>query len=81
MKNEGNISLTFLEKQLAWCKEQDRILEEIEATLYEMKAVAEYAAENKLDPFEIKALEEELVTLQQKVTSLEKHLQSSKLTH
>ena len=38
----------FLEEQLEWCKEQDRILEEIEMKLHEMKRIAEYALEHEL---------------------------------
>lgn len=38
----------FLEEQIEWYKEQDRILEEIEVKLYEMKEIAEYALEYEL---------------------------------
>ncbi|MDN3361227.1 MULTISPECIES: hypothetical protein [Priestia] len=42
----------FLEQQLEWCKEQDRILEEIEMKLYEMKIIAEYAFNHELTSLE-----------------------------
>lgn len=48
-----NVNQKFLEEQLDWCKEQDRILEEMETTLYKMKKIVEYTAVNKLNPFEI----------------------------
>ena len=38
----------FLEELLEWCKEQDRILEEIDMKLHEMKEIAEYALEHDL---------------------------------
>lgn len=46
-----DVSLNFLEEQLEWCKEQDRILYKIETKLYEMEEIAEYAPKNNLYPF------------------------------
>ena len=39
----------FLEQQLEWFKEQDRILEEIEMKLHEMKKIAQYALDHELN--------------------------------
>jgi hypothetical protein len=36
----------FLKQQLYWCKEQDRILEEIDIKLHDMKKIAEYTLEH-----------------------------------
>ncbi|WP_232454591.1 hypothetical protein [Domibacillus aminovorans] len=38
----------FLEQQLERCKEHDRILEEIEVKLYEMKKLAGHVLEHEL---------------------------------
>lgn len=66
----------FLEEQLRWCKERDYILEEIEVRLYEMKRIAEYAAEQKLSSVEIDRLNGQLDELKHEVFALEKRLDS-----
>lgn len=76
-----NVNQKFLEEQLDWCKKQDRILEAMETTLYKMKRIAEYAAENKLNPFETKRLNDEMNLLKEEVASLEKQLRPSQITH
>lgn len=63
------------------CKEQDHTLEEIETTLYEMKKIAEYASENKLNSFEKKKLNDEMNLLKEEVDSLEKQLRQLQITH
>ena len=64
----------FLEQQLQWCKEQDRILEEIEIKLYEMKRIAEYALHQELNPLEINQLNIQMKELESEVHFLEKQL-------
>ncbi|MBY0029947.1 hypothetical protein H7K20_22965 [Priestia aryabhattai] len=66
----------FLEQQLEWCKEQDRILEDIEMKLYEMKRIAEYAFNHELTPLEIDQLNVQLKDLESDVYFLEKQLGS-----
>ncbi|MEI2439429.1 hypothetical protein V8V73_02560 [Priestia megaterium] len=66
----------FLEQQLEWCKEQDRILEEIEMKLYEMKKVAEYAFNHELTSLETKQLNRQIKELESEVHFLEKQLHS-----
>ena len=66
----------FLEEQLEWCKEQDRILEEIDVKLHEMKKIAEYALEHELTSVEIDKLNSQLNELKREVHSLEKQLHS-----
>ncbi|KEF40312.1 hypothetical protein M670_00338 [Schinkia azotoformans MEV2011] len=66
----------FLEDQLQWCKEQDRILEEIESKLYEMKKIAAYALKHDLSLIEINELNGQLGNLKNQVKILEKRLQS-----
>ncbi|WP_416420281.1 hypothetical protein ACLZHR_22300 [Priestia aryabhattai] len=64
----------FLEQQLEWCKEQDRILEEIEMKLYEMKKIAEYAFNHELTPHSTNQLNNQLKELKSEVQFLEKQL-------
>lgn len=66
----------FLEEQLQWCKEQDKILEEIDSKLHEMKRIAEYAIEQKLHSEEIERLNGQLNELKSEIHSLEKQLQT-----
>ncbi|RKQ12325.1 hypothetical protein [Ureibacillus endophyticus] len=66
----------FLEKQLEWCKSQDRILEEIENKLYEMKEIAMYARDHEVMPMVLNRLNNQLNTLKQDILFLEKQLQS-----
>lgn len=77
LKKEQNISLKSLAEQLQWCKEQGEILEKIETALYEMKGIAEYATENKLDSFEANELNGKINQLKKEVTVLEKQLHLS----
>lgn len=76
-----NISLKYLGEKFQWCKEQDDILEKIETVLYEIKEIAEYAAENKLNPVEIQKLNDEIDRLKKEITSLEKQLRPSQVIH
>lgn len=66
----------FLEQQLEWCREQDRILEEIETKLHEMKKLAQYAFDYELTPLEIDQLNGQMKELESEVHSLEKQLNS-----
>ncbi|WDL88494.1 hypothetical protein IUJ58_06340 [Priestia aryabhattai] len=66
----------FLEQQLKWCKEQDRILEDIEMKLYEMKRIAEYAFNHELTSLETKQLNRQIKELESEVHFLEKQLHS-----
>lgn len=64
----------FLEQQLQWCKEQDRILEEIEIKLHEMKKIAQYALNQELNPVEIDQLNSQMKELESEVHLLKKRL-------
>ncbi|MDQ0218414.1 hypothetical protein ELQ35_03445 [Peribacillus cavernae] len=66
----------FLEQQLEWYKEQDRILEEIEMKPREMKKIAQYSLEYRLTPLEINQLNDQLKELESEVHFLEKQLHS-----
>ncbi len=66
----------FLEEQLEWCKEQNRILEEIDTKLHEMKKIAEYALERELTLDEIDELNNRLNGLKNEVQFLESQLHS-----
>lgn len=46
-----------------------------------MRKIAEYAAENKINPFEMKKLNDEMNLLKEKAASLEKQLCPSQITH
>ncbi len=76
MDKEEQEHKQFLEQQLEWCKEQDRILEEIEMKLYEMKKIAQYALDHELTPIEIEQLNGQLNELKSEVHFLEKQLHS-----
>lgn len=67
----------FLTDQLEWCKEQDRILAEIERKLHEMKRIAAYALEHMLTSAEVDALNLHLNELKRDVASLEQKLHST----
>ena len=64
----------FLEQQVEWCKKQDRILEEIELKLHEMKKIAQYALEHVLSPIELEGLNTQLIDLKNEVHLLKKQL-------
>ncbi|KAA9022050.1 hypothetical protein [Niallia endozanthoxylica] len=66
----------FLEQQLEWCKEQDRILEEIEMKLHEMKKIAQYALDHELTSLELDQLNGQLKELESEVHFFEKQLHS-----
>jgi hypothetical protein len=66
----------FLEQQLEWCKKQDRILEEVEMKLHEMKKIAQYALNHELTAIEIDQLNGQLNELKREVHCLEKQLHS-----
>lgn len=74
MEKEEQEHKRFLEQQLEWCKRQNRILEEIEMKLYEMKKIAQYTLDHELNPREIDQLNDRLKELTSKVHSLEKQL-------
>ena len=76
MDKEQQDHKKFLEEQLEWCKEQDRILEEIDMKLHEMKKIAEYALEHELTSVEIDQLNGQLNELKNEVHFLEKQLHS-----
>ena len=66
----------FLQQQLQWAKDQNRILAEIEAKLYEMRAIAEYAANHELTADEVKVLNNQLRELKGEIDFLEQRLHS-----
>lgn len=61
----------FLEEQLKWCKERDKILEQIELKLYEMKDIAEYARDHKVSDLELEMLNHQINQLKVEVELLE----------
>ncbi|WP_421101404.1 hypothetical protein ACOKXV_15350, partial [Sporosarcina psychrophila] len=63
-----------LEQQLQWTKERVCILDEMNVKLHEMKRIAEYAVEHTLSATEIERLNDELDTLKNEFSSLEKQL-------
>lgn len=69
--------IEFLEQQLKWIKEQDRILAKIEVKLIQMKKIAIYATEHDLSDFEINELNKVINELRQEVIMLEKQLQGT----
>ncbi|KKB41344.1 hypothetical protein [Bacillus thermotolerans] len=73
--NKGEEQKEFLQ-QLQWAKDQDRILAEIEAKLYEMRAIAEYAANHELTADEVELLNDQLRELKGEIDSLEQRLHS-----
>lgn len=70
-------SKKFFQEQLRWAKEQDEILEQIELKLYEMRDIAQYAAENDLSPTELNNLNNQLKELKIEIQSLERQRNSS----
>lgn len=72
MKKDQTIA--FLKEQIEWCQEQDRILTQIEAKLYEMKQIAELALEHELVPYEIDELNLQLAELKRDIFELEQQL-------
>jgi len=66
----------FLEQQLQWCKKQDRILEEVELKLHEMKKMAQYALDHALTPIGSEQLNSQLNKLKAEAHFLEKQLHS-----
>ncbi|MED4139339.1 hypothetical protein P4652_14030 [Priestia megaterium] len=76
MEKDDKEHKNFLEQQLEWCKEQDRILEEIEMKLHEMKKVAEYAFSHELTSLQTDQLNGQLKELESDVHFLEKQLHS-----
>ena len=75
MDKEEQEHKLFLEQQLEWCKQQDRILEEIEIKLHEMKKIAQYTLDHELTSLEIDQLNGQLKELESEVHFLEKQLQ------
>ncbi|WNS81303.1 hypothetical protein RRU94_10880 [Domibacillus sp. DTU_2020_1001157_1_SI_ALB_TIR_016] len=67
----------FLKEQVEWCKQQDRILEQIESKLYEMRELAQYACCSKLTSMEANELNQRLNNLKNDVLLLEQHLHSA----
>ena len=67
MNKEEQEHKQFLEQQLEWCKKQDRILEEIEVKLFEMKKIAQFALEHELSEIEIEGLNTQLIDLKNEV--------------
>ena len=76
MNKEEQEHKQFLEQQLEWCKKQDRILEEIEMKLSEMKKITQYTLDHELTEIEIELLNNQLNELKSEVHLLEKQLQT-----
>ena len=71
MNKDEQDNKKFLEQQLQWCKNQGRILEEIEMKLYKMKEIAQYALDHDLNLIEIEKLNGQLTELTNEVHFLE----------
>ncbi|WP_040209393.1 hypothetical protein [Neobacillus jeddahensis] len=74
MDKEKNDHKQFLERQLEWCKKQDRIFQQIDIKLHEMKKIAEYSLNHELDSLEIDQLNSQLNELKSEIDFLEKQL-------
>lgn len=66
MDKEQQQTRQFLEQQLKWCKEKDRILEQIEIKLYEMKEIAQYSLDHELTTIENEHLNDQINQLKMK---------------
>jgi len=64
----------FLKTLIEWCKEENRILVEIDKKLHEMKEIAEYALVHELSSPKIDELNSQLNELKSEVHTLEKQL-------
>lgn len=67
-----NEEKAFLQAQLEWCQTQERLLEQIDEKLQEMKQVAEAALDEHLLEWEREALNGQFHDLRQEVIILEK---------
>ena len=74
MNKEDQEHKQFLEQQLQWCKKRDRILEEIEMKLHEMKKIVQYTLDYELTEIELEQLNDRLKELTGEVYSLERQL-------
>ena len=74
MDQEQQEQKKHLEQQLQWTRKQVRILDDMNATLHEMKRIAEYALAHNLSAIEIERLNGELDTLKTEFGSLERQL-------
>jgi len=76
MNKEEQEHKQFLEQQIQWCKKQNRILEEIEMKLHEMKKIAQYTLDHELTATEVDQLNIKLIKLKSDIHFLEKQLHS-----
>ena len=76
MEKDDQEQKQFLNEQLQWYKQQDRILEEIEKKLHEMREIAQYVLDHELTASETERLNTQLNELAREVHTLEKQLQS-----
>ncbi len=67
---EFQSDLELAKKQLEMYKQQNHLLREIEIILYEMKEIAEYAAEHELSAVETARLNDEILMKQQDILVL-----------
>jgi len=74
MNKEDQEHKQFLEQQLQWCKKRDRILEEIEMKLHEMKKIVQYTLDYELTEIELEQLNDCLKELAGEVYSLKRQL-------
>jgi polyhydroxyalkanoate synthesis regulator phasin len=74
MNKDQQSQKKFLEEQINWCKEQHRILEEIELRLHKMKRIAELVIKHELTPTEIDGLNSQIKNLEIEVHFLERQL-------
>lgn len=66
--------LHFLLQQVQWCKDQDKILANIEETLQLMRALAEYRSAHVLPDREVQRLNDEMLFLEAEVNRLRLYL-------
>ncbi|BAQ10180.1 hypothetical protein OXB_1709 [Bacillus sp. OxB-1] len=67
--------IDLLKLQLAWCKRQDQLLEEISNKLHEMKRIAQYAAVHELSQWKAEELNGQLQKMKKEIERLEKKLE------
>lgn len=74
MYEDTEEEIELLKQQLELVKRQDRILEDIEIKLHEMKRIAQYASDNKLSKDEHKQLNKQILDHQTAIQSLKEYL-------
>lgn len=77
MNREQEEQKAFLEQEMERNRQRDTILSRMENKLYEMRAIAEYAAKSELPHWETQALNDQLTGLKEEVHTLEVQLHTN----